>query len=87
HTNSGLDAKQWDEFLLIYKGDVDKSLTAYIAWADGKVREINGVPPVLGDPNVPLIADTADITTLPLAPIAAEMTRLEALFSADKLVL
>jgi len=86
HTNSGLDAKQWDDFLLIYKGDVDKSLTAYVAWADGKVRELNGVPPVPGDPNVPLIADTADITTLPLAPIAAEMTRLEALFSADKLV-
>ena len=34
----------------------------------------------------PLIADNADLATLPLAPIAAEMTRLEALFSADKLV-
>src|SRR6185295_11945493 len=33
-----------------------------------------------------LIADTADLTALPLAPIAAEMTRLEALFSADKVV-
>ena len=28
HANSGLDVKQWDEFLLIYKGDVDKSLTS-----------------------------------------------------------
>ena len=27
HRNSGLNAQQWDEFLLIYKGDVDKSLT------------------------------------------------------------
>ena len=35
--NSGLDAQQWDDFLLIYKGDVDKSLTAYIAWADGEI--------------------------------------------------
>lgn len=86
HTNSGLDAKQWDDFLLVYKGDVDKSLTAYIAWADGEVRKLNGVPPPPGDPNVPLIADTADLSTLPLAPITAEMTRLEALFSADKLV-
>ncbi|MQX45732.1 TrlF family AAA-like ATPase [Sinorhizobium medicae] len=86
HANSGLDAKQWDDFLLIYKGDVDKSLTAYIAWADGEVRKLNGVAPPPGDPNVALIADTADIATLPLAPIAAEMTRLEALFSADKLV-
>jgi len=86
HTNSGLDAKQWDDFLLIYKGDVDKSLTAYIAWADGEVRKLNGAAPPPGDPNVALISDTADLSTLPLAPIAAEMTRLEALFSADKVV-
>ena len=42
HANSGLDAKQWDKFLLIYKGDVDKSLAAYIEWADGEVRKLNG---------------------------------------------
>ncbi|MER8671233.1 AAA family ATPase [Mesorhizobium sp. M1156] len=86
HTASGLDAKQWDDFLLIYKGNVDTSLTSYVAWADGEVRTLNGVPPPPGDPNVALIADTADVSTLPLAPIIAEMTRLEALFSADKVV-
>jgi ABC-type cobalamin/Fe3+-siderophores transport system ATPase subunit len=86
HVNSGLSAKQWDEFLLIYKGDVDKSLIAYIAWADAEVRKLNGVPPPPGDPNVARIPDNADLSALPLAPIAAEMTRLEALFSADKLV-
>jgi hypothetical protein len=86
HGNSGLDAKQWDEFLLIYKGDVDKSLTAYIAWADGEVRKLNGIPAPAGDPNVALVADSADLSTLPLTLIAAEMTRLETLFGADKLV-
>lgn len=86
HANSGMDAKQWDEFLLIYKGDVDTSLAAYIAWVDGEVAKLNGVRPPPGDPNVALIADDADLAALPLAPIAAEMTRLEALFSADKLV-
>jgi hypothetical protein len=86
HRNSGMTAQQWDEFLLIYKGDVDKSLTAYIAWADAEARKLNGVPPRLGDPNVALIAANADLSALPLAPIAAEMTRLEALISADKLV-
>ena len=86
HANSGLSAQQWGEFMLIYKGDVDKSLTAYIAWADQEAAKLNGVPPPPGDPNVPLIADNTDLVALPLAPIAAEMTRLEALFSADKLV-
>ena len=86
HGNSGLDAKQWDEFLLIYKGDVDKSLTAYIEWTDGEVRKLNGDAPPPGNPNVALIPQNADLSTLPLGPIAAEMTRLEALFSADKLV-
>lgn len=86
HSNSGLDVKQWDEFLLIYKGDVDNSLKAYIAWADDEIRKLNGSPPPPGDPNVALIPDTADLSTLPLSPIAAEMGRLETLFSADKLV-
>jgi hypothetical protein len=86
HANSGFSAQQWDEFMLIYKGDVDKSLAGYIARADQEAAKLNGVPPPPGDPNVPLIADNADLAALPLAPIAAEMTRLEALFSADKLV-
>ena len=86
HANSGLNTTQWDKFLLIYKGDVDESLTAYITWADGEIRKLQGVPSPPGDPNVAIIPDAADISTLPLAPIASEMTRLEALFSADKLV-
>lgn len=86
HGNSGFDANQWGEFLLIYKGDVDKSLTTYIAWADGEIRKISGIPPPPGDPNTPLIPNATNLSTLPLAPIAAEMGRLEALFSADKLV-
>jgi DNA repair exonuclease SbcCD ATPase subunit len=81
-----LNAQQWDEFLLIYKGDVDKSLVAYIAWADGEVRKLNGVPPPPGNTNVALVQDNADVSTLTLASVTAEMTRLEALFSADKIV-
>ena len=86
HTNSGLDAQQWDEFLLIYKGDVNKSLAGYIAWTDDEIRKLNGVPPPPSDPNVTLIPDDSDIAALPLAPIVTEMTRLEGLFSADKVV-
>ena len=86
HPSSGLDDTQWNEFLLIYKGDVDQSLRAYIAWVDGHISKLNGAPPSHGDANVALIPDDADLAVLPLAQIAAEMTRLEALFSADKLV-
>jgi hypothetical protein len=86
HGNSGLNPKQWDEFLLIYKGDVDKSLAAYIECVDSEVRKLNGTPPPPGDPSVALIPDDAEVSILPLAPVAAEMTRLEALFSADKVV-
>ena len=86
HANSGMNPEQWNEFLLIYKGDVDKSLTAYIAWADGEARKLSGVALPPGDANVALIADNADLSALTLAPISAEMTRLEALFSNDKLV-
>lgn len=86
HAKSGLDAQQWEDFLLIYKGDVDESLTSHITWADQQILNINGVPPHPKDPSIPLFADNVDITTLPLAPIAAEMARLEALFSADKLI-
>jgi hypothetical protein len=86
HPGSGLDATQWDEFMLVYKGDVDKSLAAYIAWADRQILDLNGSPPAAVNPSVPLISDTADLGNLKLATITAEMTRLEALFSADKLV-
>lgn len=86
HGNSGLNAQQWDEFLLIYKGEVDKSLADYVAWADGEIRKLNGVPPPAGDPMLALIPNSADVSTLPLATIAAEMSRLEALFGADQIV-
>ena len=86
HSLSGLTDQQWDEFLLIYKGDVDNSLAGYVAWADKQIAELNGQPVQPGDPNTPLIADAVDLGTLNLSTIMAEMTRLEALFSADKVV-
>jgi hypothetical protein len=86
HPGSGLSTEQWDQFLLIYKGDVDTSLGAYLDWADRQAAELKGVPPPSGNPNVPIIADGVDLGTLKLATILAEMTRLEALFSADRIV-
>ncbi len=86
HVASGLTAEQWDDFLLIYKGDVDKALTEYIAWADGEIAKRNGVAPTDPGPNIPFIADGADLALMPLATLKAEMGRLEKLISADTII-
>ncbi len=86
HFGSGLNAKQWDDFLLIYKGDVDAALSGYIVWADLQIASLTGTPPTPGDPNTPLIADTTDFSTVQLSTIKAEMTRLEQFISADQVV-
>jgi hypothetical protein len=86
YPGSGLDAAQWNQFLLVYKGDVDKALSGYIVWGDQEVEKINGVPPLPGDPNVPLIADGVDLATVKLATIKAEMARLEQFISADTVI-
>jgi AAA domain, putative AbiEii toxin, Type IV TA system len=86
HTRSGLNTTQWADFLLVYKGNVDKALADYVVWADREIAKINGDPPSPGDPNVALIADGEDLATVKLAKINAEMTRLERFISADTVV-
>lgn len=85
HSNSGLNPEQWDEFLLIYKGNVEESLTGYINWADQKIKELKGSDVVIADTNAPLITYDCDLSTLPLSIINAEKSRLEQLISADRL--
>jgi hypothetical protein len=86
HPGSGLDDAQWQAFLLVYKGNVDKALADYIVWADQQIADIQGVPLPPGDPNVKLIADGEDLATVKLARIKAEMARLEQHISADKVI-
>ena len=86
HENSGLTNKQWDEFLLIYKGDVDKSLAAYIKRTEEQLCELKGSALAPDTPNIAPIPHDADLSKYALAPITSEMARLEALFGADKLI-
>jgi len=86
YPGSGLDATQWDAFLLIYKGDVDKALTEYIAWADKEVAKLQGAAVAASEPITPLIADTEDLSTVQLARLKAEMARLEQIIGADAAV-
>lgn len=86
HPSSGLNHQQWDDFLLVYRGDVDKALTNYVAWADGEIAKFNGVAPSEGDPAIPLLQADADLKTVQLAVLKAEMARLEKRISADTVV-
>ncbi len=84
HSNSGMSDEQWKAFLLDYSGSVDADLEGYIKWADGKIAELKGSPPLLGDPNKPFFPDDVDLSGLSLATLEAEMTRLEKSVGADK---
>jgi hypothetical protein len=86
YPGSGFNTAQWDEFLLVYKGDVDKALADYLVWVDQEIASVQGVPPPPRDPNVPLIADGETLTMVKLATLKAEMARLEQFISADKIV-
>ena len=86
HPSSGLNQTQWDDFLLVFKGNVDKALVDYVAWADREIAKLNGVTPPEGDPAVPLIHADADLKTIQLAILKAEMARLEKRISADSVV-
>lgn len=86
HPGSGLSPTQWEVFLLVYKGDVDLALTGYIAWADEQITSLSGKEIPEGDPNATVIPPDADLTSIPLSILRAEMSRLEKLISADTLV-
>jgi len=89
HQVSNLSTEQWEDFLLIYKGDVDKSLSLYISWADGQINSLTGplLPPLAADvlPDAYFPAE-ADLTAIALNLLVAEMTRLETLIGADKII-
>jgi AAA domain, putative AbiEii toxin, Type IV TA system len=84
HPASGMSQEQWSAFLLDYKGDVDQALAGYKVWAENKISGLKGEPPLPGNDHTPYIADHADLDTLPLALLEAEMSRLEKLVSTDK---
>lgn len=86
HQQSGLRPEEWDEFLLIYKGNVDTSLAKYIKWVDQQVADLTGTEVKVEDPKIPVIAANADLGTMTLKTLEAEMARLETLLSADKVI-
>lgn len=86
HPTSGFSPPQWDDFLLIYKGDVDQALTGYVVWVDQEIAKLNGVPPPPSDPSIGLVADSVNLAMVPCFVLKAEMARLELFISADTAV-
>ena len=84
HSNSGMSDNHWGSFILNYRGNVDELLTGNIKGTDAEIAELKGNAPPTGDPAVPLFADDADLSRLPLSLLEAEMARLERLVSADR---
>ena len=79
-----MDDPQWNEFLLKYAGDVDKVLTDRLIATEKSMTAWKGVSPAAGPDNIPLVSDTADLEKTALAPLEAEIKRLEKLIAADK---
>ena len=86
HPKSGLDENMWAEFLLDYKGLVDESLDSYIKRVDKEIAQLTGARPSTPPPGTPYISQGVDPNSLGLTVLTAEISRLESLFKADKLI-
>jgi hypothetical protein len=84
YRSARLDDSQWDEFLLKYAGDVDKVLADRLAAAEKSMTAWKGVSPAAGPDKAPLVSETADLEKTALAPLEAEIKRLEKLIAANK---
>jgi hypothetical protein len=84
HRDSGIAGTDWDPFLQQFTGDVDSVLNRHLSSARNTRDQLRGSVPPAGDPNVELIAATADLASAPLALLEAEIKRLGDLVSVDK---
>jgi ABC-type dipeptide/oligopeptide/nickel transport system ATPase component len=84
HRESGISGADWDPFLTRYSGDVDAVLARHLDHTRSARTKLAGSP--VGDPEAdaqPIAAD-ADLATLSLATLEAEIGRLSALVAVDK---
>ncbi len=85
HSKAGLDSSEWERFLLKYSGEVDAIITTKAAEAEKGATSWKGMPPTSpADASGFLLAADADLSRVPLAPLEAEIERLEKLAAADK---
>ncbi|MGS0689043.1 TrlF family AAA-like ATPase [Shewanella sp. 30m-9] len=86
YERSGLNPEEWDEFLLIYKGNVDSDLSLYISNVKKKITRLEGPEAEIDNQQIPPIAEGMDLNSLTLNVLSAEVGRLEKLFCEDEAV-
>lgn len=85
HSDSGLKDRQWDPFLLDYKGDVDALLASQAKNVGDSVASWKGTAPAkLEDPNAFYIRADADLERQPLALLDAEIERIQKQVNVDR---
>lgn len=86
HPGSQMNPKQWDEFLLDYKGPVDKSLADYLRRVDERIAELEGIAPKETLKQAPYIGEHEDLDDVKIATLRAEIERIERGLKADKIL-
>jgi hypothetical protein len=83
HLKGSMTDVQWNNFLMVYDGDVDATLRSVIAAADQEITRLTGDAVAIGDRNSPLIPADQDLATVTLNRLAAEIERLSGFITAD----
>ena len=84
HPNSGISDNHWGAFRLKHSGDVDEVLAGNLKWTDAEIEGLKGKEPATSGPDTPFFPADADLSTLSLALLEAEMARLEKMVSDDR---
>lgn len=83
HLKGSMTDVQWNNFLMVYDGDVDTTLLTVIAAAKQEVTQLTGDAIAVTDPNIPLIPADQDLATVTLNRLTAEIERLSGFITTD----
>ncbi len=89
HPDAKLDNNQWDNFQLVFKGDVDSILQQKMQEARSEIDKLGGSPQPEVDMSIPpsttpYVTDDCDLLTQPLVLVEGELTRLRRLAGIDE---
>lgn len=83
HASSYLTETQWEDFLLVFRGDVDVQLEGYMNWVDNEILKLKGDSTATVS-QIP--TNVEDFTQYSLLQLDKERARLQQLLSADKII-